>query len=119
MSAQAQTPSIAVDSNDVPGIAYFDQRERALKYAWYVSDDFRIFRGESVASLTEVAHAILPWTDPDPVLTGAFPPLLFYEVESPESISLRKDGESITIFPHFSAERKNDNSGFAGMTLWK
>ena len=50
-----------------------------------------------MASLVEIATGPLPWTDPEPVLTGAYPALLFYQVEGIDRIALEKAGQSISI----------------------
>ena len=60
---------------------------------------FRIFRGPAVPSLTEIAHEPIPWTDPEEVLAGTFPELLFYQVKSAARIALTREGESVTIVP--------------------
>jgi hypothetical protein len=89
-------PSLAFSRSGYPGIAYYDWQRHALKYAHLVPDG--ILRGETFPTLIEVAREPLPWTDSDPVLTGSFPPLLFYRVDTVPRIVLRKAGASITIF---------------------
>jgi len=56
-----------------------------------------ILRGALPSTLAAVADSALPWTDPDPVLTGSFPPLLFYQAEGFDRILMRRDGASITM----------------------
>jgi hypothetical protein len=87
--------SLALAADGSPVIAYSDY-PIGLKLARYRPD--RILRGETVQTLAEVATGRLPWTDPDPVLTNAFPDLLMYQAEGSARIVLRKEGTSITMF---------------------
>ena len=88
-------PSLAFDSAGLPAISYYDSIEKALKLARLRRH--KIFRGGSISSLEEVATAVLPWTDPDPVLPPPYTSPLFYQVENLPSIVLKKEGQSITI----------------------
>lgn len=56
-----------------------------------------ILRADVPQPLPRIADAILPWTDPEPVLTAASPPLLFYQVEQVDRILMHKSAASVAI----------------------
>jgi hypothetical protein len=59
--------------------------------------DGSILRGAVPYSLAKVAADPLPWTDPDPVLSNAYPKRLFYRVAGVNRVFLKKEGQSLTI----------------------
>jgi hypothetical protein len=89
--------TLALSPTDRPSIAYFECQAYAMKLAQ--PDWYSILRGDSIPTLALIAKEALPWTDPDPVLTGAFPSLLYYRVEG-RRIALKKEGQSITILKY-------------------
>jgi hypothetical protein len=78
-------------------MSFYDSLDGTLKYSRLYPDG--ILRGASIPALAEIARALLPWTDPDPVFSGAFPALLFYQVETIPNIVMIKEGQSLRIFP--------------------
>jgi hypothetical protein len=87
--------SLAFDADGLPVISYYDDTTGALKVARLQVD--HILRGETVQTLAEVDDAVVPWTDPDPVLTDAYPYLLMYQVEGTDRVAVTKEGDSITL----------------------
>jgi hypothetical protein len=89
--------SIVLNGDGDPVISYEDNtyEKEGVKLARILRAP--IYRGDSPSGLSEVARGELPWTDPDPVLTGSFPALLYYSVDEISPIFLRKESQTITI----------------------
>jgi len=71
---------------------------------------YSILRGNDPETLTEVAWAPIPWTDPDPVLTPVFPDLLFYQVPGLSRLHMVKEADTITAYTAWPTEDGPANS---------